>query len=161
MLCGGRQCSKPAGAPSLTVLFRQGWEATNLDANGRGIPLFAKKAKDGAPAGLLHSSAKRYQAAFLYRSQPCEKCRLIGCTLNNAILGRRAHIGGERRCRQQKDHPISKTCARDESWPCPRSYVQRTLGMHRHPQCRAQKRKCSRDREGGSPTETLRHPRSE
>jgi hypothetical protein len=40
------KCNKSAGAPSLPVFFRQGWEATNLAANRRGIPPVAKDAKD-------------------------------------------------------------------------------------------------------------------
>jgi hypothetical protein len=34
------KCNKSAGAPSLPVLFRQGWEATNLNAHCRFIPPF-------------------------------------------------------------------------------------------------------------------------
>jgi hypothetical protein len=45
------RCRAVGNSGSLTVFFlsfRQGWEATNLNAHRRGIPPFAKNAKDGA-----------------------------------------------------------------------------------------------------------------
>ena len=41
---------RAVGIPgSLPVFSGQGWDTTNLDAHCRGIPPFAKNAKDGAP----------------------------------------------------------------------------------------------------------------
>jgi hypothetical protein len=48
MLLSGK-CNQSAGAPSLPVFFRQGWDTTNLNAHCCRSHPSQKNAKDGAP----------------------------------------------------------------------------------------------------------------